>query len=80
MKTLLSLTLFSGFLLASTGCVDTAVYSRRPHDRRGYYDDRRDTTYYETRPVYRDDGYYGRRGHRVYDAPRAPHSEVRVSF
>ena len=84
MKTLLSLTLLCGSLLAITGCVEDV---HRHHARRGYYNDRQSTTYYETRPVYRgdrhyyrDDGYYGRRDVRVYDTPRSPRGDVRVSF
>lgn len=86
MKKLLSLALISGLFLTITGCVDeVAVTSRRDH-RPGYYADRRSSTYYETRPVYRerpayyDDGYYGRGDVRVYDAPRPRHSDVRVVF
>lgn len=87
MKKLFSFTLLSGFLLALTGCANELVYSRGPHARHGHYDDRRTTTYYGNRPVYRgerrvyrDDGYYGRSHVREYDAPRRPHADVRVSF
>lgn len=84
MKTMLSLTLLCGFLLALTGCVEDV---HRHRTGRVYYHDRPTSTSYETRPVYRgdrhhfrDDGYYGRRDVRVYDTPRPPLGNVRVSF
>lgn len=86
MKKLPSLALLSGLLLAITGCADDVAYSRRPHNRQGYYEDRQITTY-ETRPVYRgdrrvyrDDGYDGHNDVREYDAPSRRHSDVRVTF
>ena len=87
MKTLLCSTLLSGILLTLTGCVDEYAYSHRPHGRTGYYDDRRTTTHYGARPVYRgerrvyrDDGYDDRGDVRVYEAPRRRHGDVRVVF
>ena len=87
MNKLLSLPLLAGLLLATTGCVEEVAYSRGPHHRPGYYDDRRSTTHYSTRPVYRgerrvyrDDGYYDRGEGRVYVAPHPRHREVRVGF
>ena len=78
MKKLLSLTLLSALLLATSGCVARAAYTRHSRYQRGYYDDRR--TYRDDRPVYRDDSYYRRRDVRVYDTPSRRHGDLRVIF